>query len=186
MSFLSDFELKDFGFKKIGKNCKISSKASFYFPNQISIGDNSRIDDFCVLSGKIEIGNNVHIANSCILYGGPEGIFINDFSGFAWGVRIIAGSDDYYGRAMIGPQVPKEFTNQTFIKVKIEKHVIVGTNSIIMPGVKLKTGTSVLAMSLIKYSTEPWKIYSGNPANIIGSRSKDVLEYEKKFHQLKI
>jgi galactoside O-acetyltransferase len=182
MSFYSDIELKNIGFKKIGENCKISSKASFYFPKQISIGDNSRIDDFCVLSGKIEIGNNVHIANSCILYGGAEGIFINDFSGFAWGVRIIAGSDDYYGRAMIGPQVPKEFTNQTHIKVVIGKHVIVGTNSIIMPGVKLRNGTSILAMSLIKYSTDPWKIYSGNPAIVVGDRQKEVLNFEKKYH----
>jgi galactoside O-acetyltransferase len=53
------------GFKKIGKNVKISSKASIYGADKISIGSNVRIDDFCIISTSdegVEIGNNVHIA----------------------------------------------------------------------------------------------------------------------------
>lgn len=55
MSFLSDSELRKIGFKKLGKNVKISEKASIYNPEKIEIGDNSRIDDFCLLSGKISV-----------------------------------------------------------------------------------------------------------------------------------
>jgi len=51
MSYYSDLELQSMGFKALGKNIKISTKASIYNIDQIEIGDNSRIDDFCVISG---------------------------------------------------------------------------------------------------------------------------------------
>ncbi len=35
----------------------------------ISIGDNVRIDDFCILSGKIELGSNIHISAYCLYNG---------------------------------------------------------------------------------------------------------------------
>lgn len=185
MPFLNEKKLKNIGFKSYGKNVKISSKASFYFPELITIGDDSRVDDFCVLSGNIEIGNNVHIACFCNLNGHSVGIKIGDFSGLAYGVNIIAGSDCYYGTALIGPTVPKKFTNVTELRVIIEKHVIVGTNSVVMPGSKLKEGSSILAMSLINFTTKPWTIYAGNPAKIHNQRSKDLLRFEELFYKLK-
>ena len=81
MSFLSDNELKKFKF--VGENVKLSSNATFYHPETIEIGDNSRIDDFCVLSGKIKIGKNVHIATHNILAGGESGLKIGDYVGIA-------------------------------------------------------------------------------------------------------
>ena len=38
MSFLSNSELKKFKF--VGKNVKLSSNATFYYPETIEIGDN--------------------------------------------------------------------------------------------------------------------------------------------------
>ena len=78
MAFLSNEELKKLGFKSIGKGVKVSSLASFYYPETIEIGNNSRIDDFCVLSGKIKIGSFVHIAVHCTLSGCSEGVFLDD------------------------------------------------------------------------------------------------------------
>ena len=59
MTFLSEENLNSMGFKSLGKNVKISEKASFYNCNEIVIGDNSRIDDFCVISGNVSIGRNL-------------------------------------------------------------------------------------------------------------------------------
>ena len=67
MAFYTEEELHHLGFKALGKNVKISKRASIYNPELIEIGDHSRIDDFCVLSGKIRIGRNVHIAVFCNL-----------------------------------------------------------------------------------------------------------------------
>ena len=51
-SFYSKEELKEIGFKKYGENVLISRKTSIYNPEKIIIGNNVRIDDFCILSRK--------------------------------------------------------------------------------------------------------------------------------------
>ena len=53
MSFFSDAELFDLGFASLGENVKISRKASIYGAGQISIGNNVRVDDFCILSAGV-------------------------------------------------------------------------------------------------------------------------------------
>ncbi|MBM3059473.1 dTDP-4-amino-4,6-dideoxy-D-glucose acetyltransferase VioB, partial [Escherichia coli] len=50
MAYLDEIQLKEMGFKSVGENVKISDKASFYGCDNISIGNNVRIDDFCVFS----------------------------------------------------------------------------------------------------------------------------------------
>ncbi len=61
-SFYSRKELLSLGFKKIGKDVLISRKASFYNIEKIEIGNNVRVDDFSILSGKIKIGSYVNIS----------------------------------------------------------------------------------------------------------------------------
>ena len=46
MSKYTEEELQKLGFKFIGKNVLISQKSSIYGMDKISIGDNTRIDDF--------------------------------------------------------------------------------------------------------------------------------------------
>lgn len=181
MAYYTYDQLKQLGFKDIGKNVKISDKASIYNYDQIEIGDNSRIDDFCVVSGKIKIGRNVHIAPFCLVAGGDKGIVFEDFTGLAYQVQVFTQSDDYSGRTMTNPTIPAEYKNETKKEVIIRKHSIVGAGSIIMPGVVLAVGTSVGALSLVRKSTEEWGIYLGNPATKIMSRKKDLLELEKKY-----
>lgn len=161
MSFLSDSELRKIGFKKLGKNVKISDKASIYNPEKIEIGDNSRIDDFCLLSGKISIGNNVHIAAYCNIAGGIEGITFDDFSGLAYGCHVFSQSDDYTGRTLTNPTIPKKYKKEIIKQVIIGKHVIVGTNSLVFPGVTIEEGCSIGAMTMVTKSTKAWGVISG-------------------------
>ncbi|MDH5717023.1 MAG: acyltransferase [Spirochaetia bacterium] len=181
MAYYNQDELSKMGWKKLGINIKVSTKASIYNYEQIEIGDNSRIDDFCLLSGKIKIGKNVHIAPYCNLAGGEKGIILEDFVGLAYNVHIFTQSDDYSGRTLTNPTIPDKYKDEYKKSILIEKHAIIGTGSIIFPGVILAEGTSIGAMSLIKRRTRPWSIYSGNPAKFIKARSKKLLELEKKF-----
>jgi acetyltransferase-like isoleucine patch superfamily enzyme len=181
MAYLTEPQLKAIGFKSLGRNVKISDKASIYNADQIAIGDNSRIDDFCVISGNIKIGRNVHIAPYCLVAGGEQGITFEDFSGLAYQVQVFTQSDDYSGLTMTNPTIPTEYKKEAKKSVLIGRHSIVGAGSIIMPGVTLKEGTSVGAMSLVRKSTEPWSIYLGNPAKKIKDRKKDLLELEKQY-----
>ena len=108
-SFYSEKELKELGFKSLGKNVLLSKKASFYGESEISLGNNIRVDDFCILSGKITIGNHVHIGAGSYLFGGEKGISIDDFSGCSNHVCIYAASDDYSGESLTNPTIPDKF-----------------------------------------------------------------------------
>lgn len=61
MAHYTASELLEFGFKSIGINILISKDAKIYSPEKISLSDNIRIDDFCILSGKINIKSNVYL-----------------------------------------------------------------------------------------------------------------------------
>ena len=47
-SFYSQEELKNIGFQTFGRNVLISRKASVYGAEQISLGNNVRVDDICI------------------------------------------------------------------------------------------------------------------------------------------
>jgi len=181
MAFLNEVELKSMGFKSLGENVKISDKASIYNCEQIEIGNNSRIDDFCVISGKIKLGNNVHIATHCLVGGGDEGITFEDFSGLAYHVQIFTRSDDYSGASMTNPTIPDEYKIVAKKEMIVGKHSIVGAGSIILPGVNLAVGTSIGAMSIVRKSTKEWGVYLGNPAKRIKNRKKDLLKLEEQY-----
>jgi acetyltransferase-like isoleucine patch superfamily enzyme len=181
MSYYTKEELKKLGFKYIGKNVKISDKASIYNFDQISIDDNSRIDDFCILSGNIKIGKNVHITPQCLVAGGEKGIIFKDFTTIAYGVMIFTQSDDYSGQTMTNSTIPKIYKNEYKKKVIINKYSIVGAGSIIMPGVTLKKGTSIGSMSLVLKDTKKWSIYVGHPAKKIKNRKKNLLKLKKQY-----
>ena len=185
MAYYSQKELKTMGFKSIGENVKISKKASIYNYNQISIGNNSRIDDFCIISGKIQIGENVHITPMCLIAGGIKGILFEDFTTLAYGVNIFTQSDDYSGKTMTNSTIPQHFKNEYKEKVIIRKHSIIGAGSIIMPGVTLGIGTSVGAMSLVLKNTTPWGIYVGVPVVRLKDREQDLLKLEIQYIETK-
>lgn len=181
MAYYSHDDLEKMGFKSLGKNVQISTKASLYNCDLIEIGDFSRIDDFCVLSGKIQIGKFVHIAPMCLVAAGDTGIRIDDFAGLAYGVKIFAQSDDYSGETMTNPLIPRTYKKEFFAPVYLGRHVILGTNTVVLPGVHIGEGCSSGAMALIHRSTPPWGIYTGIPAKRVKERKRDLLELEKKF-----
>lgn len=181
MPYYTDEELDLLGLKKVGKDVLISKKASLYNCDLIEIGDRSRIDDFCVISGKVKIGRNVHIAPHCLVAGGSEGIEFEDYAGIAYFVQVFSQSDDYSGAALTNPTVPAKYKLETKAPVKLKRHVIVGAASVVMPGVTIEEGCSVGAMSLVRKSTEPWGVYIGNPAKKIKNRSKKLLVLEKNY-----
>lgn len=182
-SFYTEEELKAIGFKSVGNNVLISRKTSLYGVSRISIANNVRIDDYCVLSagkGGIEIGNYVHLAVYVSLQGDGK-ITLEEFSGISSRTAVYSSNDDYSGEFMCHPTIPKDFTNVTKKAVKFCKHSIVGSSCVILPGVTLHTGSAVGALSLVNRDCEEFMIYSGNPAKAIKERSRNLLELEKQL-----
>lgn len=181
MAYLNYDSLIGMGFGHIGRDVKISDKAVFYEPEKIYIGDRSRIDDFCVVSGNVCIGMNVHFAVFCNVAGGEEGVSFGDFSGLAYNCQVFSQSDDYTGRSMTNPTVPNEYKLETKSPVKVGRHSIVGAGSIVLPGVTLGEGTAVGALSLVTKDTEEWSVYFGAPAKRLKARKRMPLEMELAY-----
>ena len=173
--FLSKYDIEKIGFKSIGENVLISDKASIYGAHNIEIGSNVRIDDFCILSageGGIKIGNYIHIACYAHLIGGGE-IILEDHSQVSGKVSIYSSSDDFSGEYLVGPTVPTKYTNVKHLKVHLKKFVVLGCNTVVLPGVTLGEGCAVGALSLVNKDLLPYRIYAGTPAKVIKQRGSN-------------
>jgi len=181
MAFLSDAQVMALGFKRVGRNVRISDKASIYNPEAMELGDHVRIDDFCVVSGRVVFGRNVHVAVFCNIAGAEVGVQLDDFAGLAYGCHVFAQSDDYSGHTMTNPTVPAAYKQETRAPVRIGRHCIVGCKSVVLPGVELGEGCAIGAMSLVNRSTDPWSICHGTPARKMGERRRDLLLLEQAY-----
>ena len=180
-SFLTDVELNEIGFLSIGKNVLVSRKASFYGMSRISLGDHVRIDDFCVLSagmGGIEVGSFVHIAVYSSIQGEGK-ITLEDFVGISSRVSIYSSNDDYTGEFMSNATVPSQYTRVTHADVRICRLVLIGSGSILLPGITIGIGAAIGALSLVTENCDEFYIYKGNPAKKLIRRSKNLLKMEK-------
>ncbi len=175
-SYYSDQELQEIGFCYLGKGVKISRKSSIYSPKTISIGNNVRIDDFCILSGNIILGSNIHISAYVALYG-AKGIIIEDFSGISPKSVVYSAMDDFSGDYLIGPIHPINTTNVTGGQVIIRRFAQIGGSSVVFPNIEIGEGAVIGACSLINKNVEPWSVYFGIPAVKQKERSRELIRF---------
>lgn len=183
-SFLSRKELYDIGFKSIGHNVLISRKASIFGASDIEIGNNVRIDDFCLLSGIIKLGSYIHISAYTAIYG-KFGVILDDFTGLSPRCTIFSATDDFSGQYMIGPMVNEEHSKVQGGEVIVKKYSQIGAGTIILPEVTIEEGVAVGSMSLINKSLPKWTICYGTPAKPVKSRSKNILDLAKRHYDSK-
>lgn len=181
-TYLTEYDLKDFGFKSLGVNVRISSDTRIYGAQNISIGDNVRIDDFTILSastGHISLGNYVHITRGCHL-SGTYGIEIHDFCCLAANSVIHSASDDYSGKSMTNQAVPDAFRSYHGGLVTLGKHVILGVGCVVIGPAHIGEGCSLGVMTaVLGKDLAPWGIYVGTPARRLKERQRDLLIQEE-------
>ncbi len=187
MPFLDENQIREIGFKEVGKHVLISDKCAIYNASNIRIGDHSRIDDFSILSAGpsgLTIGQHVHIACFCSIQG-AESIVLEDYSALSSRVAVYSSTDDYSGGFLTNPTVPARFRNVISKPVFLEKHVLIGAGSVILPGVHIGLGTAVGAMSLVTKRCKPFSVYFGIPAKKLIDRSKKLIDLEHE-HQKEV
>lgn len=160
---------------KIGKRTLISPLASFHGQGLIEIGDDCRIDDFCVISageGGIWIGNQVHIAPHVILVGGGK-ITIDHRCQLSGRASIYSSSGDlkYVGESG-SPTMPGEREKAITSRVTMEQGSILGVGAVLMPGVTVCEETVVGALSLVtkNMTLQSFAVYAGTPVRFIKNR----------------
>lgn len=181
--YLTETELKDFGFKSLGRNVRISSDARVYGQENISIGNDVRIDDFVILSsmnGHITIGNYVFIARNSHL-SGFSGIDLADFSSMAANTVIYSASDDYSGDYLTAQAIPQKYTAHIGGPVVVGRHVIIGSGCTLIGPLRIGEGCSIGAMTLVQKDLPPWGVYVGIPCRRLKERKKGLLLLEEQF-----
>jgi galactoside O-acetyltransferase len=181
--FYTDEELSEVPFRKLGKNVKIKRNAGLFFTENISIDDNTRIDDHSIIVASREpvtIGRNVHIAAHCYV-SASDGFVMEDYTGMSPGVLVFTSSDDYTGKKMTNPTLPRHLIGGPCGQVVLKKHVIIGAGSVVLPNVTIGVGSSVGAASLVTESLDEWGIYIGSPARRIKDRKQDLLKLEAEY-----
>ena len=133
---------------KIGKGSTIHMNAVFYYPPNISIGEDSIIGERTVLDGrdKLVFGNHVDVATEAMFYNGEHDVNDASFKG-------------------------------KYAPVVVEDYVFIGPRAIILPGVTVKKGAVVAAGAVVTKDVEEFKIVGGVPAREIGERKVKDLNY---------
>jgi len=186
LGYYTKEELKEIGIKEIGINIRLSKFARIYNPETTTIGDNVRIDDFCILTGNIEIGNFVHIGSYSLL-SGKNKIKIGNFISISNRVSLYTNNEDYSGgRGLITPTVPEKFQFTQKGEIKIDNHSLIGAHSVLLPCSHLKEGSTIGAMSLVKGICDDWTLYAGIPIKKIKKIPKEIrLNLEKDVYKEK-
>ena len=141
---------------KIGKNSYIYMGCRIYHPWNISVGENTIINPYCILDGRrgLLIGNNVSISERSIILS-----LEHDPQSSSFAVR---------GSTTI-----------------IEDFVWLGMNSVVLPGIRINRGAVVASCALVSKDIPEYTIVGGVPAKILNTRNKDLtysLSYKKFFH----
>lgn len=181
-AYLSRDTILALGLRAVGEDVMIHSTAVLHNCSAISLGSHVRIDAFTLLSAgsAISVGNNVHIGSHCSFVGAAP-IDLEDFCGVSHGSRVFSSSDNYGGDALTGPTVPAVYRNVISAPVRLGRHVVIGANSVLLPGAQIGEGAAIGASSLVHGTFEPWTIYAGTPARAIKPRSKGLLEKERDY-----
>lgn len=161
--------------KRAGEDLFISANVEIRRPGLVSVGNHSALDTGLYLTTGAKIGDYVHIAPYTTIIGGAESmLYMDHFSSFAAGCRVICGSDEHLGYGMPGPTIPEKYRDKvTIAPVRLERFANVATNVVIMPGVTLGEGCVVGACSLVNKDLEPWTIYIGVPARPVKTRQRE-------------
>ncbi len=189
MSWLTEQELNRF--KSVGRGVKVSTEAVIYGPENVEIGDNTRIDTGVLILASAEgaylkLGAHIHIAARAILMA-SGGIEIGDFSTVGFQSVLVSASDEFSGDCLVGPVFDAEFLKVKKDPIRLKTHCIITTNCTVLPGSTMLDGSVLGACSMLKGRLSPWTLYAGIPAVHRGTRSMRAAslgeEWLKKFEE---
>ncbi len=143
----------------IGRNVEIGALT------KISIGNNTSIQDRCILLGDIEIGKSCLFAPNVFISSGRHYFDLHP-------EMYIKDQDDLVRNS-------PELNAQHSRKIKIEDDCWIGVHAVIMPGVTIAKGCVIGANSVVTKDVEPYTIVAGIPATEVKKR----LQFKAK-HQL--
>ena len=153
----------------------ISDKVSIYNPQNIELGDNVRIDPFCLITTALEVGEYAQICSHAVLGGGAQHkITLGKWNFIGYGSKLFCASEDYSGE--YGP-VNEFWGNNKIFRgdITFKDYSGIASDVIVLPGVTFPEGCTVGASSFVYTKTElrEWSVYIGNPLKFHKDRNKE-------------
>ena len=170
-------------FKSFGKNSDFASHVVFKGRERISVGANTRIDSFTLItawtkyrgtsySSSITIGDNCYIApNTHITSINKITIGDNALIG-----RCVTITDNSHGQ-LVADQLK---TSPAFRPLYSKGEVVIGKNvwmcdkATITAGVTIGDGCIIAANAVVTKSVPPYSLVAGNPARVIKTINKEA------------
>jgi galactoside O-acetyltransferase len=174
--YYNETDLRKMGIAQVGSNVSVSEHATIVGLENVYLGSNIRIDSYVVIlakRGQLKIGNNVHIEpNSSIVC--HYGVEIGNYCTISHGVRLFTASADYSGIHFTNVFPDAKYQVPKTGKIIVGNHVIIGGNSVVMPNLTIEEGAAIGALSFIRESIPGWKIYGGNPLQVLKERDQEI------------
>lgn len=151
-------------FARLGKNVIFEPGVLVFHPENIEIADNVYIGHYTILKGyfrnTMEIGKGTWIGQQCFFHSGG-GIFIGKNVGIGPSVKIITSKH-------VDDEIDKPILHSTleFAPVVIEDDCDIGTNTTILPGVKIEKGVQIGAGAVVTESIDAYAVAMGVPAKV--------------------
>ncbi|WP_338922365.1 DapH/DapD/GlmU-related protein [Pseudomonas silesiensis] len=150
------FVLKNFYGVKVGRNVYIHMGVKFLKPWGVTIGNNVNIQMGSFIDGR-------------------GGITIEDNVDITIGVKILTQQHN----------LQDSFYTTDSRPVYISTNSVIGSFSLIMPGVTIGKGSVIGAGSVVSKSIPEWSIAVGNPCVVKKNRSQEInytIGYARPFH----
>lgn len=133
----------------------------------VEIGSHSVICPYAVIQsagGRIVVGRNTCVGDFCSLYG-QGGLRIGDDVMIASGVRIVPSKHTF-----ANPRLPISAQPSTSSGIEIAAAVWIGTNAVILDGVRIGYGAVVGAGAVVNRPVPAGAIVGGVPARLLHYR----------------
>jgi len=177
--------------KECGRNVSFGKGVVFRHPGKVAIGDNTIIDDMCLIDAKgwdnrgIMIGDNVFIGRNTILSCKNGNIFIEDGVNIGFNCEIFSSSEVRLGENallaaycyLIGgshefsdSSVPFVAQKELSSGVRLGRNVWLGAGVKVLDGVKIGSDSIVGAGAVVAKNLPDRVVAVGLPAKVIKER----------------
>jgi len=121
--------------------------------------------DWCKGLGGISIGYHTYIGPNCVLFG-MGGIKIGNNVMIAPNVTITSVQ-----HPTGDVTIPMYQQKRLYEEIVIDDDVYIGSNVVVIPGVRIGQGSVVAAGATVIENVEPFKIVAGTPAKVVKERN---------------
>lgn len=169
-----------------GNNVYIGRNVIFTNPKKVILGDNVRIDPFCLITTELEVGSYAQICSHAVLGGGAQHkITLGKWNFIGYGSKLFCASEDYSGE--YGPVNEFWGNNKIFRgNITFKDYSGIASDVVVLPEVTFPEGCTIGASSFVYSKSEllEWSVFLGNPLKFHKNRNKEnVIKFsnDEKF-----